>query len=305
MIRLFSLFWFFAITTAASSRSDGVLSGSVMSDSALVARLQHVLMTKRPMLYRRDVTPAVERWVVEDSEEACKESKPYVWLGDKADILKKGDVCYAVTLYYWNWQEEGFDEKYTARGLFLERTGELLVLYDGWRYCWQDISKMPDAGRLSLMPVSVRDSVLSAVSADALRKLLPRMYCADSKVVDIREATFEKKKYPWLGDDASDLHEPLPSDRYGIYYVVTLLGAGRCEHHCDGKPYCLEVYVAEKNEMPYKAVDPVNNRVYTLMDSRVLDEMELRLPTEDNGCRDWIRKQRAAIEYYRDMEYAR
>ena len=87
--------------------------------------------------------------------------------------------------------------------------------------------------------------------------------------------------------------------------MVTLTGERPCGEDGQRKPYRMEVYVAEKEEMPYKAVDAVNNRVYTLMESAVLDEMERRLPTVDNGCREWIRKQRVAIDCFRDVEFAR
>ena len=164
---------------------------------------------------------------------------------------------------------------------------------------------MADQRRLSLMPVAERDSVLAAVSADAMKCLLPRLYYEGARVADVREETFEKLKYPWLDDDVSDLHTANPTDRYGIFYVVTLAGEWPCGKDGHREPYRMDVYVAEKDEMPYKAVDVVNNRVYTLMESAVLDDMERRLPTVDNGCREWIRKQRVAIDCFRDVEFAR
>lgn len=291
----------------AGVRTEGRLSrlDARVRDSVMVARVQHLMMTKRPWLYRREVRPVVKRWVMDDPAVAGKEREPYIWLVDKAVKVRKGDVCYAVTLYYWNWMEEGFTEDYTARGIFLDRTGELLTLWDGWGYGWSDPDGMTDQRRLSLMPVAARDSVLAAVSADVLKRLLPRFYYYGARVTDVREETFEKLKYPWLGDDVADLHTANPADRYGIFYVVTLTGERPCGEDGQRKPYRMEVYVAEKEEMPYKTVDAVNNRVYTLMESAVLDEMERRLPTVDNGCREWIRKQRVAIDCFRDVEFAR
>ena len=304
---LFVLFWLQMLMPCGATGDAKRLSrlDERTRDSVMVARVQCLMMTKRPWLYRRDVRPVVKRWVMDSPKTADKESEPYKWIVDKAVKVRKGAVCYAVTLYYWNWREEGFSEDYTARGIFLDRTGELLTLWDGWGYGWSDFDVMADQRRLSLMPVAGRDSVLAAVSADAMKRLLPRLYYEGARVADVREETFESLKYPWLGDDVADLHTANPADRYGIFYVVTLAGERPCGKDGHREPYRMDVYVAEKDEMPYKAVDVVNNRVYTLMESAVLDDMERRLSTVDNGCREWIRKQRVAIDCFRDVEFAR
>lgn len=76
---LFVLFWLQMLMPCGATGEAKRLSrlDARTRDSVMVARVQRLMMTKRPWLYRRDVRPVVKRWVMDSPKTAGKESEPY------------------------------------------------------------------------------------------------------------------------------------------------------------------------------------------------------------------------------------
>lgn len=266
-------------------------------DSVMEACLQTALKNRYPELYREDVSPLTVkgdfRWLV---------SEVSAWNGmRRSDVpthVRPDDVYYEMTLYYWNWHNEGFTDRYTARGVFLDRTGELLFMRPGPynRLEADPLTLMTQGCRLAGMSGAGRDSLLVMKACRAVRDMIPRLY-HDGVAVKVERDVFCK---------ADSMLVPFYADYGDVYYRLWF---GSDEGACgwtlaeNVQRLYMCVWVLEKNGEPFMLDDLGLRRRYTLVDNNRLTVVRGRVWNHNVPRYRWLVMQENAIKYNnRDMD---
>ncbi len=266
-------------------------------DSVMTVCLQAELKSRCPELYRGDVSPLTVkgdfRWLASDVS---------AWNGiRRSDVpahVRPDDVYYEVTLYYWNWRNEGFTGRYTARGVFLDRTGELLFMRPGPynRLEADPLTLMTQGCRLAGMSGTARDSLLVMKARRAVRELIPRLD-HDGVAVKVERNVFCK---------ADSVFVPFYADYGDVYYRLWFSRDEGTEgwnlSEAVQRPYMC-VWVLEKNGEPFMLDDLGLLRRYTLVDYNRLTAVRGQVWNHNVPRYRWLMVQENAIKYNnRDMD---
>ena len=213
--------------------------------------VQQLLCDKFPAWFREEVYPVV--WQTDFKGEKMK------WEAGFAEhvpsYIDEQDTCYQVTLYYKQWREEGFYYPYTAKAVVIGKTNEVYNLTLGGKkkgfFGWTDLQGMPVAPteeeRLSLLPVSERDSILIEIAKNAIREKIPDWPLNDFSVA-IEQGDFALLRLDWVPWDEVVPDYVSPED---IYYKV-IFDDRKWKEKQMLSSHMIDVYILEKTREIYR-----------------------------------------------------
>lgn len=214
-----------------------------------------LLHEKFPDYWREDVLPVV--WQCDFKGEGM------MWeagvCAHEPSYIAPSDTCYQVTLYYAEWQREGFVYPYIAKAAVIGRTGEIYSLTLGGRqqasFTWRELQGSPRSPkveqRLSRLPAKERNELLIAIARRVAKQKLPN-WPLDDFLPSVKQGDFSVLRLEkWL-PRAYCVHVPdyvLPDD---IYYRVDLMDTKWQERGGIAPfPARIFVYIAEKTGEVY------------------------------------------------------